>query len=462
MANQYDPLVIKSGLAGVLGTDTLRADVMAAAPTGLVTTGLAAGDVVQVTADLTLSKAVNTSTSPIVGVFAETGSVVREGVVVATFKIAPTANGDAVYLSSTAGQLTTTKPTMDMVHEVGVVVDFANRKVLLQQKPVIALPATPPPYLWMTNSPTSNHGFSQLLVSSGALTRQVQPGLNYNDYGCSLLNDGKGNVWGSYYAQGTDTIIKLDAVTGARLGGMDRGASAGGQAGQIAFDGINYWYSTNVTGSQLRCIDINLSPVRSVSLPSGASNIIYDGVGNIWVSSYTYLVKVRVSDGAVLGSVEPDYSYGSYPLVSDKTNIWVVKYNWNGGGVNVSYYVRKVRISDFAVTTYGSYQGGPQQGQAAWDGTYLWLTANMDTDHSGWVRLDKIRLSDMVRVDRYTVPDSSSGVFFDGTNLWLKWSTRFRKMTTGGATIGDYPGADQSGGGAWLPAFTNIVMPGDW
>lgn len=137
---QYDPIAVKSGIPSNLGVDTLRSDKVAEA--GLTTTGLAAGDVVQVTANLTLSKANNALTTPVVGVYdGISGSVVREGVVVATFVSGLTvANGDVAYLSSTAGALTNVKPTRDVLHEVGVVVDAASSKILLQQKPVIVLP----------------------------------------------------------------------------------------------------------------------------------------------------------------------------------------------------------------------------------------------------------------------------------------------------------------------------------
>lgn len=138
---QYDGLVVKSGIPTSLGVDTLRADRVALA--GLTTSGLAAGDAVQISGALTLAKAVNTSVSPIVGIFdGETGSVVRNGAVVATFSGSCPAAGSAVYLSATAGQLTGTKPTRETLHEVGVVFDAATSKILLQQKPVITLPPT--------------------------------------------------------------------------------------------------------------------------------------------------------------------------------------------------------------------------------------------------------------------------------------------------------------------------------
>jgi hypothetical protein len=134
---QYDGIVIKSGIPTVLGTDTMRADREAEA--GLTTTGLSSGDVCSISAALTLTKASVKNYNAIAGVYdAISSSVVREGVVVATFVSGLTLNaGDVVYLSSTDGQLTNVKSSLDYVKEVGVLVDTSTKKVLLQPKLII-------------------------------------------------------------------------------------------------------------------------------------------------------------------------------------------------------------------------------------------------------------------------------------------------------------------------------------
>jgi len=141
---QYDPIAIKSGILTNLGTDTLRDDRIAVAGLDTTTNSLVSGDVCQVDATaLRMKKAVNTSTSPIVGIYdGESNSVVRKGVVVATFAAGPTTEGETVYLSDTAGALTNLKPVVGVIHEVGVVVGVASRRVLLQPKPVISLGTT--------------------------------------------------------------------------------------------------------------------------------------------------------------------------------------------------------------------------------------------------------------------------------------------------------------------------------
>jgi len=136
---QYDPTILKAGVPSILGTDTLRADREALG--GLTTTGLAAGDACQVTADLTLGKALATSVSPVLGIYdGITGAMVRGGEVVATFISGLTLlNGDTVYVAAEAGALTNVKPTENVVHEVGIVVDKDNDKILLQPKAPISL-----------------------------------------------------------------------------------------------------------------------------------------------------------------------------------------------------------------------------------------------------------------------------------------------------------------------------------
>jgi hypothetical protein len=139
---QYEPIGLKSGFATNLGTDTLRADLSAVA--GLTTAAPAAGDACQISGALTITPAVNTSANPVVGIYdGVSGSVVRRGVVVASFVGGLTlAAGDAVYLSNVAGRLTNVKPTTDNLHEVGVVVSAAASTIMLQIKPVVVLPAT--------------------------------------------------------------------------------------------------------------------------------------------------------------------------------------------------------------------------------------------------------------------------------------------------------------------------------
>ena len=430
---QYDPLVIKSGLAGVLGTDTLRADVIAHA--GLTTTGLAAGDVVQVTANLTLSKAVNTSTSPIVGVYdGVTGSVVREGVVVATFKTAPTANGDAVYLSSTAGQLTTTKPTMDMVHEVGVVVDFATRKVLLQQKPVIALPATPPPNIWVSNISQPR----KFLASSGAYIGTIAGVFQTQD----MLWDGV-YLW-EMSSDNPNQFRKIDPVAMTVVGGPYTFiGGAGRYCCQFAFDGTNYWathswlgagsdkiYSFNSTGTELGSWTMPSAPV----LPQGCC---YGGGTDLYVASSNYGRVYKWDTATHALGVRSDYLGGNTwyagSLCWDGANIWVAMSTW----------LHKIRGSDMVVLASIDLAGGGWAGvtSVCYDGANVWAGCR-DT------KVYKVRCSDAAVLGSYSCGGGNEvfTVCFDGTHIWagLNGTHKLRKLlASDGSFVGDYdyPGA---------------------
>ena len=139
---QYDPIVIKGGFLTVLGTDTLRDDLTAKAL--LTTTALATGDVCQMNGDAVLAKALNTNADPCVGVYnGETSSIVQEGAVAVTLAAGVVlANGDAVYLAAQPGRVTNVKPTTDMLHELGVVLDAASATIFWQPRPVVVRAAS--------------------------------------------------------------------------------------------------------------------------------------------------------------------------------------------------------------------------------------------------------------------------------------------------------------------------------
>ena len=427
MANQYDPLVIKSGLAGVLGTDTLRADVIAHA--GLTTTGLAAGDVVQVTANLTLSKAVNTSTSPIVGVYdGVTGSVVREGIVVATFKTAPTANGDAVYLSDAAGKLTTTKPTKDMLHEVGVVVDFANRKILLQQKPVIALIPTPPTMVWVGG----NGYVSKWLASSGANQGIYAVAVN-GPINSMAFNGTNIMVWVGQNGYQKAAYI---SQTGTVLSGPATNPPQGNSYG-IAWDGTYFWFGDGSTN--LRQYNTSFVAQYTSGLPG--LSVVYDGQGNIWcqrTGNAGHIYKINASTKVSSGPWYPSswYYYGSdaWWLCTDGT--YVYSCGQNGGYTGLC--LTKIKISDGTQSNYTPYATGNTYHSMCTDGTYLYI----------WVgsEIIKVRCSDGAYIATGAAGSNDvCQLCCDGTYLWLprEGSNYLRKVRCSDlALIGDYGSGD--------------------
>jgi len=303
---QYDPIAIKSGILTVLGTDTLRDDRIAVAGLDTTTNVLVSGDVCQVDSTaLRMKKAVNTSTSPIVGIYdGETNSVVRKGIVVATMKAGVTlANGDTVWLSSTAGALTNVKPTADMLHELGVVVDAATRRVLLQQKPVIALLTTPPSSMWICNYDSNT--VSRLALATGTKTADYPLPLAYK-----ICYDGVDGIWVITGAAGDDGVVyKLSKLTGAVLLTLPVSAwSPTAWATAICTDGVAIYaasYKSSPDDGRLCKYLLDGTFQWSVTI-SPANNIIYPFVlaydparDAVWISGYwtTTAYCHRVSDG---------------------------------------------------------------------------------------------------------------------------------------------------------------------
>lgn len=428
MANQYDPIVIKSGLAGVLGTDTLRADL--AAHAGLTTTGLAAGDVVQVTADLTLSKASNLLTSPIVGVYeGVSGSVVREGIVVATFAVGPTTNGEAVYLSSTAGQLTNVKPTRNMLHEVGVVVDYVNRKVLLQQKPVIALPL-PTPELWVPRT-----GETDGYIVRFSLISKSQVGLiggGYTINGPSGLIQADGYIW--ICASGEHKVIKYNPD------GSEVGRYAVNSPLSITSGGDYVWTGNGDTGnvSKIRISDGAVIGTYSLGTPTKSiKDICYDPNGYIWTANgnpgYS-LSKVSTADGSLVAT----YAIPS-PNGVARGVFFCAGYVWlgtavDGGGGGASLKQVDPSNGEVVRSWSGGIYGLPYS--FSFDGTtYLWFATYSASE------IFKVNAVIPGAWSKWTSGELGWGAtVYDPTtdHLWItsaNYGPRIAEYTTGGALV---------------------------
>lgn len=435
MANQYDPIVPKSGILTVLGSDTLRADRVGSAFT---TTGLAAGDACQVSGALTLGKAVNTSTSPIVGIYdGETGAVVRKGVVVATFKSGLTlANGDAVYLSSTAGALTNVKPTADMLHEVGVVVDYANQKVLLQQKPVISLQASPPPLIIVG----CNDKVTALRPSDGTVMWST-PLSGFNTIN-KVVFDGE-FIWATAYYNANGPTYKLNTTTGAIVGAMFYTNAGGGYGTVHAWDGTRLWAS-DITDHPIRVLNADGSLYTTYAYGS-AKALLYDGQGNMWTyhgwsggNPEFKVKKIRVSDGAQLGqgvqNVPDEYYVADYLGCVDANYVYVGE----SLGAN-PFKIHRYRISDlnYACYTFSSVDSVVGPHALAQDGTYLYALCGRSSNH----KIVKIRLSDMTEVARYEATFGQNGTFAcDGTYLWVAdyGNHHVQRVTCADGTVATY------------------------
>lgn len=413
---QYDGLVIKSGIPTIIGTDTLRGD--RGAHAGLTTTGLASGDAVQVSGALTLQKAVNTSTSPVIGIYdGVTGSVVREGVVQATFSGSCPAAGSTVWLSSTAGQLTGTKPVYDNLHEVGVVVDAATGRILLQPKPVIVLPPTPPVYVWVG---FNSGGAAKFAAADGAyVTRRV-----FGAECRSILYDGA-NTW-------TTDLSSLYKTLPDGSSGGDFAITVG--AFQIAFDGTYLWVPAYWSNE-----------IRKVNTAGGVV-ASYGGVHRrptcaLYAGSYVWAANAdTMVDGSWISKIDPATGgvvvehYIGYVsccgITTDGTYVYV-SYN---DGINDGY-VAQFRITDCAhMATWTT--GAHGTWGCTFDGVNVW-TNNRDS-----YNISKIRVADGTLFGPYAMNGSGWGesIAFDGTNIWATDRARsvIQKFTTSGVFIGEY------------------------
>lgn len=188
-----------------------------------------------------------------------------------------------------------------------------------------------------------------------------------------------------------------------------------------------------------------IGSVQRYSMPGPPGSLIYDGAYLWAVDSYNdELIKVRPSDGVVVGTYDTD---GPYPQFAtfDGENIWVSNQDgntvakirasdgthlatyWSGGGgptaiafdgVNIwvtntdqGAFVEKIRASDG--TLLGNFNVGLGQFQMVFDGANIWVTSSYD----GFVT--KLRAIDGVNLGRFSVGKNPFGVTFDGTNIWV-------------------------------------------
>ena len=99
----------------------------------------------------------------------------------------------------------------------------------------------------------------------------------------------------------------------------------------LAFDGASMWVANagNNTLTKLRVSDGAI--LGTFSLPGSPIGVAFDGA-NIWavIESQNSVTKVRASDGTVLGT----FSVGSFPIgiAFDGANVWVA----NAGSNSVS------------------------------------------------------------------------------------------------------------------------------
>lgn len=173
---------------------------------------------------------------------------------------------------------------------------------------------------------------------------------------------------------------------------------------QIAFDGDNLWVSRSLFGSVSKIRVSDGAVLGSFNVTGGeALGMAYDGA-NLWVACGDFshsVAKLRASDGQNLGNftlpVDP------FSLAFDGSHIWATQ------GANGT--VAKIRTVDGAIV--GIFNAGPSPLKIAFDGANIWVTNQTASS------VTKIRASDGSLLATYNVAPSPNSIAFDGTNMWI-------------------------------------------
>ena len=236
-----------------------------------------------------------------------------------------------------------------------------------------------------------------------------------------------GSIWVTGLSngnQGTSTITKLSATDGALLGTFTSVQPVGG----IAFDS-SYLLVTNPTYANVSRLRVSDGAFLG-SFPTGTgtrpTQVLFDGA-NIWVnnpnSGSSTVTKLRANDGIILGNF-PTGAQGQ-GMTFDGANIWVT---------NQSGTVTKLRASDGALL--GTFPAGSSPYKIIFDGANIWVT------NYGSSSVTKLRASDGSWLGTFSAGTNPWGIAFDGVNIWVtnvvsNTVTKLRAMD--GVVIGTLP-----------------------
>jgi len=173
---------------------------------------------------------------------------------------------------------------------------------------------------------------------------------------------------------------------------------------QIAFDGDNLWVSRSVWGSVDKIRVSDGAVLGSFTVTGGeALGMAFDGA-NVWVACGDFsrsIAKLRASDGQNLGNftlpVDP------FSLAFDGSHIWATQ------GANGA--VAKIRTVDGAIV--GFFNAGPTPLKIAFDGANMWVTNQTAST------VTKLRASDGLLLATYNVASSPNSIAYDGANMWI-------------------------------------------
>jgi hypothetical protein len=220
---------------------------------------------------------------------------------------------------------------------------------------------------------------------------------------------------------------------------------SGFQPNGVLFDGANLWITSyrNASGTlvKMRASDgavLGTFPLSFHSVGVSKIRMAFDGA-NIWVAFSDTVLKVRASDGAILTSISTPASPGY--IVFDGANIWVT-----GGGATNNLH--KFRASDGALL--GTFTIGPGiPGSCCttfgitFDGANIWVA------YIGAVNtVTKMRASDGTILGTFTVGSAPGSVVFDGANIWVSNDGDFtltKLRASDGAVLGTFPNGSGTG-----------------
>jgi len=211
----------------------------------------------------------------------------------------------------------------------------------------------------------------------------------------------------------------------------------------VAFDGTSIWVtsasSTNV--AKIRVSDgaiLGTFAVRQGGSDSGLRGIAFDGA-NLWVAYFVpnttngTVTKVRASDGATLGT----FSVGAnaYGVVFDGANIWVSNESTASGNGTLT----KLRASDGAYL--GNFPVGAWPTNMVFDGANIWVANSMSNN------VTKLRASDGTLLGAFPVGQLPISIAFDGASIWVP--------SNAGTTVTKLRASD----GALLGTSSGLVYP---
>ena len=197
----------------------------------------------------------------------------------------------------------------------------------------------------------------------------------------------------------------------------------------------------NTNLSLLGSLRWDLLAPKTFPVGTGAQALAFDGA-HMWITCCNDSVaKIRVSDGANLGTFQ--VGAGAHRMAFDGENIWITHSLASGT-------LTKLRVSDGAIA--GTFNVGASPKGLAFDGSNIWIA------NSGGNTVTRLRASDgaCVGTCTFTVSNTPSAIAFDGTSIYVLGTTGFmtKLRVSDGAVIGTFSGQGEDiafdGANLWI------------